>query len=72
MTTSVSGIDFQVLTAKAKEISDRRAMLQAQEATLSKQMEDLHTSLVQEYGENYMDSFNEAVARIQQWDQAHS
>jgi len=65
-------VDFQSLTEKAKRISEKRAMLQAQEAALSKQVEELQTSLVQEYGDNYMSLFDEAVERIQQWDQAHA
>ena len=65
-------IDFQYLTEKAKKISDRRSLLQAQEAALSKQVADLQSSLIQEYGENYLEQFNEAVSRIQQWDQAHA
>ena len=71
-TTTVSTIDFQTLTEKAKKISEKRSMLQAQEAALSKQVQDLQASLVQEYGENYMVQFNEAVQRIQQWDSAHA
>ena len=65
-------IDFNVLTEKAKKISEKRSMLQAQEAALSKQVDELQASLVQEYGENYMAQFNEAVQRIQQWDAAHA
>jgi len=69
---SVSGVDFQTLTEKAKKISERRSMLQAQESTLSKQIAELQGSLVQEYGENYMMAFQEAVTRIQQWDSVHA
>ena len=69
--TVTERVDFQALTEKAKKISEKRSMLQAQEATLSKQVEDLTASLVQEYGNNYMESFNDAVERIQQWDAAH-
>ena len=72
MSSVVGSVDFQVLTEKAKKISERRSMLQAQEATLSKQISDLENSLVQEYGDNYMESFNEAVQKIQQWDAVHA
>jgi len=65
-------VDFQVLMKKAKEIEEQRSLLQAKEETLSKQIEDLHSSLVQEYGENYMSLFDEAVDRITQWDLAHA
>ena len=64
-------VDFQALAEKAKKISEKMSMLQAQEATLSKQVDELQASLVQEYGENYMQSFNDAVVRIQEWDAAH-
>jgi len=65
-------LDFQVLTEKAKKIAEKRSMLQAQETTLSKQIKDLQDSLVQEYGENYMSLFDDAVSRIEQWDVAHA
>ena len=65
-------LDFQALTEKAKRIAEKRSMLQAQEAALSKQITDLQASLVQEYGANYMDLFKESVSKISQWDQAHA
>ena len=69
---STLAVDFQALSEKAKKISEKRSMLMAQEAALSKQVEELQSSLVQEYGENYMSLFDEAVARIQEWDAAHA
>ena len=72
MKTDTQIINFQALTEKAKKISEKRSMLQAQEAALSKQVQDLQASLVQEYGENYMSLFDEAVQRIEQWDSAHA
>jgi len=72
MALIVPELDFQALTEKAKKIAEQRSMLQAQESTLSKQIEDLQSSLVQEYGENYLSLFDEAVSRIEQWDSAHA
>jgi hypothetical protein len=69
---NVAQIDYQVLADKAKKIEEQRSLLKAKEDTLSKQVEELHSSLVQEYGENYMALFDEAAARIQQWDLAHA
>jgi len=65
-------VDFASLSEKAKRIAERRSMLQAQEAAISGQLNDIQASLVRDYGQNYLGAFNEAVARIQQWDQAHS
>ena len=65
-------LDFQVLVDNAKRIEEQRSLLKAKEDTLSKQIEELHSSLVQEYGEGYMTLFDEAVARINQWDIAHA
>ena len=68
----VAPVDFQALADKAKKISERRSMLQAQEAALTKQVSDLEASLVQEYGPNYLSVFNDTVAKLQQWDAAHA
>jgi len=72
MAVKPSDLDFQVLTEKAKKIAEQRSMLQAQETTLSKQIEELQASLVQEYGKDYMSLFDDAVSRIEQWDMAHA
>jgi len=72
MAIKPADLDFQVLTEKAKKISEQRSMLQAQETTLSKQIEELQASLVQEYGKDYMSLFDDAVSRIEQWDMAHA
>ena len=68
----VAQIDYQVLVEKAKKIEEQRSLLKAKEDTLSKQVEELHSSLVQEYGENYQSLFDDAVNRINQWDLAHT
>ena len=65
-------VAFASLMEKAKKIAERRSMLQAQEATISKQLEDVKASLIKEYGEDYMAQFNEAVVRIQEWDKANA
>jgi hypothetical protein len=67
----VSKMDFQALAEAAKKISDRRVWLQAQEQSLSKQVSDLEGALVKEYGENYMDVFNDAVVKISKWESDH-
>jgi len=72
MAVQVPELDFQVLTEKAKEIAEKRSMLQAQKTTLAKQIDELHSSLVKEYGNDYMTLFNDAVSRIEQWDVAHA
>ena len=64
--------DYRVLVEKAKKIEEQRSLLRAKEDTLSKQIDELQSSLVQEYGENYMSLFDDAVARIKQWDLAHA
>ena len=65
-------VDFVSLTEKAKKIAERRSMLQAQEAAVSKQIADIKASLIKEYGEDYMELFNTSVGLIQQWDQEHA
>jgi len=72
MALTVPERDFQSLTEKAKKIAEQRSLLQAQESTLSKQIEELQSSLVQEYGKDYMSLFDDAVSRIEQWDSAHA
>ena len=70
--SAVAQPDFNVLVDKAKKIEEQRSLLKAKEDTLTKQVEELHSSLVQEYGEGYMALFDEAVGRINQWDLAHA
>ena len=65
-------MDFAALTEKAKKIAERRSFLQAQESAIMKQLQDIQSSLVAEYGENYLGLFNDSVALIQQYDQAHA
>jgi len=72
MSVKPSELDFQALTEKARKIAEKRSLLQAQETTLTKQINELQASLVQEYGENYMSLFDDAVSRIKQWDVAHA
>ena len=72
MVNTTQPLDFKALTEKAKKIEERRSLLQAQEVTLSKQIKDLQDSLVQEYGANYMDTYQESIGRIQAWDLAHA
>ena len=72
MASTTQPLDFKALAEKAKKIEERRSILQAQEVTLSKQIKDLQDSLVQEYGANYIETFNESIIRIQEWDLAHA
>ena len=72
MADVAEGIDFVSLTEKAKKISERRSMLAAQEATLRKQIDDIEASLVKDYGADYMAQFNDAVAKINQWEAANA
>ena len=68
MTGVVPVVDFVSLTEKAKQLSERRTFLQAQEAALSKQIDAIQASLVKDYGEDYMSVFNTAVENIKVWD----
>lgn len=70
--TESSGLDLQGLTDKAKQISERRSMLKAQVDAISKQISDIKSSLVHDFGEDYMERFNEAVDLIYKWDQEHA
>jgi len=65
-------VDYVALEKKAREISERRSFLQAQEDNLSKQIEDIQSSLVQEFGADYLTVFNDAVAQITAWETANA
>jgi uncharacterized protein (DUF3084 family) len=65
-------VDYSELVEKAKKLSERRNFLKAQEQSLLKQIEETKASLVTEFGENYEELFNEAVKKIQEWDEAHA
>lgn len=64
--------DFREMTEKAKQIAERRSVLNAQEEALSKQIDDVQVSLVKEYGEDYLEQYQNAVARIRKWDEFHA
>jgi predicted transcriptional regulator len=70
--TVTAGFDFGTLLEKAKKISARRTELQVREQQLRKQVDDLQASLTAEFGEDYMDKFEAAVAQIRAWDDAHA
>jgi flagellar hook-associated protein FlgK len=64
--------DYNDLMEKAKQLSEKRNFLLAQEQSLSKQIEDLNASLEKEFGKDYMALFNEAVEKINAWEKSHA
>jgi uncharacterized pyridoxal phosphate-containing UPF0001 family protein len=64
--------DFSALVEKAKKLAERRSLLQAQEQSLLKQIEETKAALVREFGENYQELFSEAVEKIRKWDADHA
>jgi hypothetical protein len=63
--------DYDALVEKAKQLSERRSFLLAQQQSISKQMEETRASLVKEFGENYEELFNDSVNKIREWEDSH-
>jgi uncharacterized protein (DUF3084 family) len=72
MALHASEYDYDDLMEKAKQLSEKRNFLLAQEQSLSKQIEDLKASLEKEFGKDYMALFNEAVEKISAWETSHA
>jgi hypothetical protein len=64
--------DFGALVEKAKKLAERRSFLQAQEQSLLKQIDETKAALVKEFGENYMELYEEAVEKIDAWENSHA
>jgi hypothetical protein len=65
-------MNYDEVLAKAKRIDAARISAQSQVDTLSQQLKEAEKALIDKYGPNYMERFEECVAKVQAWDEQNA